>query len=40
MQYASYQRKWMRRIPGIVMFDAQQAPEQVADAILEVARAR
>jgi tRNA dimethylallyltransferase len=40
LRYAAYQRKWMRRIPGIVMIDARQAPEQVADAILEVARAR
>jgi tRNA dimethylallyltransferase len=39
-RYAAYQRKWMRRIPGIVMIDADRPPEQVADAILEVARAR
>jgi tRNA dimethylallyltransferase len=39
-QYASYQRKWMRRIPGIVMIDAERPPAEVADAILEVARAR
>ncbi len=39
-QYASYQRKWMRRIPGIVMIDADRPPEKVADAILEVARTR
>jgi tRNA dimethylallyltransferase len=38
--YASYQRKWMRRIPGIVMIDAERPPAEVADAILEVARAR
>jgi len=38
-QYAAYQRKWMRRIPGIVMIDADRAPAEVADAILEVARA-
>jgi tRNA dimethylallyltransferase len=36
----AYQRKWMRRIPGIVMIDADRAPEEVANAILEVARAR
>lgn len=40
IQYAAYQRKWMRRIPGIVMIDADRPPKQVADAILEVARAR
>ena len=39
-RYAAYQRKWMRRIPGVVMIDADRPPEQVADAILEVARAR
>ncbi len=39
-QYAAYQRKWMRRIPGIVMIDADRPPEKVVDAILEVARAR
>ena len=36
---ARYQRKWMRRIPGIVMIDADRAVGEVADAILEVARA-
>jgi tRNA dimethylallyltransferase len=39
-RYAAYQRKWMRRIPGIVMIDADRSPVEVADAILEVARAR
>ncbi len=39
-QYAAYQRKWMRRIPGIVIIDADRPPEKVVDAILEVARAR
>jgi tRNA dimethylallyltransferase len=39
-RYASYQRKWMRRIPGVVMIDADRPPDEVADAILEVARAR
>jgi tRNA dimethylallyltransferase len=37
-QYAAYQRKWMRRIPGIVMIDAERPPAEVADAILEVAQ--
>lgn len=37
---ARYQRRWMRRIPGIVMIDAQRPAAEVADAILEVARAR
>jgi tRNA dimethylallyltransferase len=39
-RYAAYQRKWMRRIPGIVMIEADRTPNEVADAILEVARAR
>jgi len=38
-RYAAYQRKWMRRIPGIVMIDADRNPTEVADAILEVAGA-
>jgi len=40
LRFASYQRKWMRRIPGIVMIDADRPVGEVADAILEVARAR
>jgi tRNA dimethylallyltransferase len=36
---ARYQRKWMRRIPGIVMIDGDRAVGEVADEILEVARA-
>jgi tRNA dimethylallyltransferase len=39
-QYAAYQRKWMRRIAGIVMLDATRLVPEVVDAILEVARAR
>jgi tRNA dimethylallyltransferase len=39
-RYAAYQRKWMRRVPGIVMIDADRPPEKVANEILEVARAR
>jgi tRNA dimethylallyltransferase len=38
-RFAAYQRKWMRRIPGIVMIDANRAVGEAADAILEVARA-
>lgn len=33
---ARYQRKWMRRIPGIVMIDGDRPVGEVADAILEV----
>lgn len=39
-RYAAYQRKWMRRIPGLVSVDGTRSPEEVADAILEVARTR
>jgi tRNA dimethylallyltransferase len=39
-RYAAYQRKWMRRIPGIAVIDANRPVEQVADAVLDVARAR
>jgi tRNA dimethylallyltransferase len=39
-QYAAYQRKWMRRIPGIVMIDGDRGPGQVVDEILDVARSR
>jgi tRNA dimethylallyltransferase len=40
LRFAAYQRKWMRRIPGVVMIDATRPTGEVADAILEVARAR
>jgi tRNA dimethylallyltransferase len=39
-RYAAYQRKWMRRIPGLVSVDANRPPEEVADDIVEVARTR
>jgi tRNA dimethylallyltransferase len=39
-RYAAYQRKWMRRTPGVVIIDADRPPNEVADEILEVARAR
>jgi tRNA dimethylallyltransferase len=39
-RYAAYQRKWMRRTPGIVMIEADRPSDEVASAILEVARAR
>ena len=39
-RYAAYQRKWMRRIPGLVSVNANRPPEEVADEIVEVARAR
>ena len=39
-QYAAYQRKWMRRIPGLVDVDASRQADEVANEILEMARAR
>jgi tRNA dimethylallyltransferase len=39
-RYAAYQRKWMRRIPGVVMVDADRPRGEVADDIVEMARAR
>ena len=39
-QYAAYQRKWLRRIPGVVSVRADRPPDAVTDEILEVARAR
>ena len=39
-QYAAYQRKWLRRVPGLVTIDATRPTDEVADAVLEVARAR
>jgi tRNA dimethylallyltransferase len=38
--YAAYQRKWMRRIPGLVSVAADRPPGEVADEILDLARAR
>ena len=37
-RYAAYQRKWMRRIPGIVTVDAHRPPTEIADEILSRAR--
>jgi tRNA dimethylallyltransferase len=39
-RYAAYQRKWMRRIPGIVLVDADRPVAEIADDILDLARAR
>jgi tRNA dimethylallyltransferase len=39
-RYAAYQRKWMRRIPGLVSLPADRPPGEVADEILEMAWAR
>ena len=39
-RYAAYQRKWMRRIPGLVMVNADRPAHEVADEIQQMARAR
>ncbi len=39
-RYAAYQRKWMRRIPGLVSVDADRPVDEIAHEIVEVARAR
>jgi tRNA dimethylallyltransferase len=38
-RYAAYQRKWMRRIPGLVTVNADRSADEVADEIVEVASA-
>jgi tRNA dimethylallyltransferase len=40
LRYAAYQRKWLRRLPGIVSLAADRPPGELADEILEVARSR
>jgi tRNA dimethylallyltransferase len=37
---ARYQRKWLRRMPGVVMLDGTRPPEEVADAIVALERER
>jgi tRNA dimethylallyltransferase len=39
-RYAAYQRKWMRRIPGLVTVNADRPPDEIADDILDLASAR
>ncbi|MGZ4129093.1 MAG: tRNA (adenosine(37)-N6)-dimethylallyltransferase MiaA [Actinomycetota bacterium] len=39
-RYAAYQRKWMRRIPGIAMVGADRPPGEIADDIVALARSR
>jgi len=34
VQYAAYQRKWMRRIPGLVLLTADRPVEAIADELL------
>jgi tRNA dimethylallyltransferase len=39
-RYAAYQRKWMRRVPGLVMVDADRHPGDIADDIVTLAGTR
>jgi tRNA dimethylallyltransferase len=39
-RYAAYQRKWLRRIPGLVSVNADRPVGEIAHEIVEVARAR
>jgi tRNA dimethylallyltransferase len=39
-RYAAYQSKWMRRIPGLVIVDADRPEGEIADDIVDLARAR
>ncbi len=39
-RYAAYQRKWMRRVPGLVSVRADRPAEEVADEIVALAGAR
>jgi tRNA dimethylallyltransferase len=40
LQYAAYQRKWMRRIPGLIPLDAERSPDEVTRELLAVAAKR
>jgi tRNA dimethylallyltransferase len=39
-RYAAYQRKWMRRIPGLVTVAGDRPVDEIADEMLEMASAR
>jgi tRNA dimethylallyltransferase len=39
-RYAAYQRKWMRRIPGIVPVDGTRPLDELVEAVLEAAAAK
>jgi tRNA dimethylallyltransferase len=39
-RYAAYQRKWMRRLEGLAMVAGDRPPDDIADEILTLARAR
>jgi tRNA dimethylallyltransferase len=39
-RYAAYQRKWMRRVPGLVIVDAERPSGEIADDIVALASTR
>jgi len=39
-RYAAYQRKWLRRIPGLVSVNADRPVDEITHDIVEVASAR
>jgi tRNA dimethylallyltransferase len=39
-RYATYQRKWMQRVPGIAIVDADRPVGEIADDIVALARTR
>jgi tRNA dimethylallyltransferase len=39
-RYAAYQRKWMRRIPGLIPLDASRPPEVVAERVVRILERR
>lgn len=39
-RYAAYQRKWMRRVPGLVVVDAQRPAGAIAEEVIAAARSR
>jgi tRNA dimethylallyltransferase len=39
-RYAGYQRKWLRRLEGLVMVAANRPPEEIAAEIVALARTR
>jgi tRNA A37 N6-isopentenylltransferase MiaA len=40
LRYAAYQRKWMRRIPGLLALDGEREARALADEILGALRER
>jgi tRNA dimethylallyltransferase len=39
-RYAAYQRKWMRRVPGLVSLDGDRPAAAIADEVIGIARSR